>query len=210
LLHDGIIKIADFGLAKVVDSATPNRLQTFSGTPLFMSPQIIKQETYNELADIWSLGVTFYFMLFRHYPWNEANPLKLLKKIELKVANLVPEGAILLESTRDLLQRMLVIDERHRITWEEFFAHRAIQLKDDAASPAVSEIEDITTTNFLIMRESQSEQQQEEIQEFGRRQTMHHEISQNSLVRARRARDYLEFERQCGVFFINVAKGLVS
>lgn len=47
-----------------------------------MSPQIIKQESYCDLADIWSLGVTFYFMLFGHYPWNEANPLKLLKKIE--------------------------------------------------------------------------------------------------------------------------------
>jgi serine/threonine-protein kinase ULK/ATG1 len=50
-----------------------------------MSPQIVKQEAYSELADIWSLGVTFYYMLFRHYPWNEANPLKFLKHIEMKV-----------------------------------------------------------------------------------------------------------------------------
>lgn len=33
---------------------------------------------------MWSLGVTFYFMLFREYPWEEVNPLKLLKKISHK------------------------------------------------------------------------------------------------------------------------------
>jgi serine/threonine-protein kinase ULK/ATG1 len=47
-----------------------------------MAPQIIKQESYSSLSDIWSLGVTLYFMLFRTYPWEEVNPLKLLKKIE--------------------------------------------------------------------------------------------------------------------------------
>lgn len=96
-----------------------------------MSPQIIKQETYNELADIWSLGVTLYFMLFRQYPWSEVNPLKLLKKIEQKVANLIPDGAPISETTRDLLKRMLVVDEKHRLTWEDFFAHPAVRISDD-------------------------------------------------------------------------------
>lgn len=152
LLHNGVIKVADFGLAKVLDhSSQSSHLQTFSGTPVFMSPQIIKQESYNSLSDIWSLGVTFYFMLFREYPWEEVNPLKLLKKIEHKVANLIPEGCTLSEPTKDLLRRMLVVDESKRITWEEFFNHRAIC---NEAEPFTmlnpNAEEDITLNNFVI------------------------------------------------------------
>lgn len=54
-------------------------------------------------------------MLFKEYPWEDSNPLKLLKKIEHKVENLIPEGATISEATRDLLKRMLVIDENRRM-----------------------------------------------------------------------------------------------
>lgn len=71
-------------------------------------------------------------MLFGHYPWNEVNPLKLLKKIETKIDNLIPEGATISDSTRDLLLRMMVIDEKKRITWEELFNHKAITIDEDS------------------------------------------------------------------------------
>lgn len=151
LIHDGVVKIADFGLAKVVDPNSQNRFQTFSGTPLFMSPQIVKQEAYTEVADIWSLGVTLYFMLFRQYPWNEANPLKLLKRIEQKVQQLVPEGATISEAALDLLQRMLMIEEKDRITWEELFTHKAInQVGGDFSTLSTEVVEDLTVKSFLI------------------------------------------------------------
>ena len=115
-----------------------------------MSPQIVKQEAYTEVADIWSLGVTLYFMLFRQYPWNEANPLKLLKRIEQKVQQLVPEGATISEAALDLLQRMLMIEEKDRITWEELFTHKAInQLGGDFSTLSTEVVEDLTVKSFL-------------------------------------------------------------
>ena len=94
---------------------------------------------YNSSSDIWSLGVTFYFMLFKEYPWEDSNPLKLLKKIEHKVENLIPEGATISEATRDLLRRMLVIDENRRMQWDEFFNHKLIKTE-----------EPLHTSNFQI------------------------------------------------------------
>lgn len=42
LLHDKIVKIADFGFSKVVESGMNEPiLDSFVGTPLYMSPQIL-------------------------------------------------------------------------------------------------------------------------------------------------------------------------
>lgn len=41
LIHDGIVKIADFGFAKVVDNVNESSIQTFLGSPLYMAPQVL-------------------------------------------------------------------------------------------------------------------------------------------------------------------------
>lgn len=58
LVHDGILKIADFGLSKVGELGV-----THVGTPYTKAPEVYKGRgriTYNNKADIWSLGVIFY------------------------------------------------------------------------------------------------------------------------------------------------------
>ncbi|CAD8126994.1 unnamed protein product [Paramecium sonneborni] len=215
LLHNGQVKVADFGLAKVMDQSNQSgKFQTFSGTPVFMSPQIIKQESYNSLSDMWSLGVTFYFMLFREYPWEEVNPLKLLKKIQHKIDNLIPEGCTLSEPTKDLLKRMLVIEENNRISWQDFFNHKAIKIEQDPQFTLSTQdtVEDLTLNNFLIQSASLSlsDKEQDEMQEYGRRQTLNYLAHQNILNRARKAKDHLEFEKSIGYYFLQVAKELES
>lgn len=58
LLKNGIIKIADFGFAKQSDNGS--FLRTILGTPLYMSPQLLKEENYTYKCDIWALGIIFY------------------------------------------------------------------------------------------------------------------------------------------------------
>lgn len=67
LLKAGQIKICDFGLA--VYCKEGNRLLRYCGTPFYMSPQIIWKKYYTSKADIWSIGVIFYEMLFGYTPW---------------------------------------------------------------------------------------------------------------------------------------------
>jgi serine/threonine protein kinase len=55
------LKIADFGLAKNFEESV---IKTMAGTQRYMSPEIMNTSTtYNEMADIWSLGATFYEMM---------------------------------------------------------------------------------------------------------------------------------------------------
>ncbi|KAF8200853.1 CAMK/RAD53 protein kinase [Pholiota molesta] len=66
-----LIKVADFGLAKVVDSLT--MLRTMCGTPSYLAPEVIKEPAngYDNLVDSWSIGVIVFSMLTNQGPFIE-------------------------------------------------------------------------------------------------------------------------------------------
>lgn len=41
LIHNSVVKIADFGFARVVDSVNEEAILTFLGSPLYMAPQVL-------------------------------------------------------------------------------------------------------------------------------------------------------------------------
>lgn len=62
LLHNGNIKIADFGFAKLLSS--DDYATTILGSPLNMAPEVLGGNQYNNKADIWSIGACIYEMLY--------------------------------------------------------------------------------------------------------------------------------------------------
>ena len=48
------LKISDLGFASKVDKE--KGLELVLGTPLYMAPELVKQQKYNEKVDVWSLG----------------------------------------------------------------------------------------------------------------------------------------------------------
>lgn len=75
------IKLTDFGFAKYYDN-TIDMSTTLCGSPIYMAPEIMKLKTYNYKADIWSLGVVLYELLFNEYPFIARNHFELVKIIE--------------------------------------------------------------------------------------------------------------------------------
>ena len=61
----GIVKVADFGLARVMslDTSTLTQVGVAMGTPLYMSPEQIEGRPVDSRSDIYSLGVTSYHLL---------------------------------------------------------------------------------------------------------------------------------------------------
>ncbi|UCE42186.1 MAG: protein kinase, partial [Candidatus Aminicenantes bacterium] len=57
---DGLIKILDFGLAKLADQSRVTQTGTTYGTASYMSPEQTKGERVDPRTDIWSLGVVLY------------------------------------------------------------------------------------------------------------------------------------------------------
>jgi serine/threonine-protein kinase ULK/ATG1 len=58
LLHDGQIKVADFGFAKLM--IVDEYAKTVLGSPLNMAHEVINGKEYNNKADIYSIRVCFY------------------------------------------------------------------------------------------------------------------------------------------------------
>ena len=53
------LKIGDFGISKS-QSHTMSLAKTVVGTDIYIAPEIFGRMPYNEKADVWSLGCTFY------------------------------------------------------------------------------------------------------------------------------------------------------
>ncbi|XP_076014694.1 mitogen-activated protein kinase kinase kinase kinase 5 [Genypterus blacodes] len=81
LLNDhGEVKLADFGISAQI-TATLARRMSFIGTPYWMAPEVAAVEIkggYNELCDIWSVGITAIELAELQPPLFDVHPLRVL------------------------------------------------------------------------------------------------------------------------------------
>src|SRR5262249_49650687 len=77
----GVIKIADFGLAKSMKGDLElTREGVIVGSPLYMAPEQGRSEEVDHRSDIYSLGCTFYHLLTGRPPFLAATPVAVTTK----------------------------------------------------------------------------------------------------------------------------------
>ncbi|KAJ7782479.1 kinase-like domain-containing protein, partial [Mycena maculata] len=130
-----IVKVADFGLAKIVDSMT--MLKTMCGTPSYLAPEVVTQQNnsgYDSLVDSWSVGVILFSMLTNTNPFIETSVEDLKTRIAsrhidwtqlemLKYQDSQGGYYGLSDEVQDFIHRLLDFDPRQRMKLGDALGH---------------------------------------------------------------------------------------
>eukprot|EP01105_Mastigella_eilhardi_P008441 TRINITY_DN2047_c0_g1_i1.p1 TRINITY_DN2047_c0_g1~~TRINITY_DN2047_c0_g1_i1.p1 ORF type:complete len:295 (-),score=85.54 TRINITY_DN2047_c0_g1_i1:189-1073(-) len=76
---DTDVLVADFGLAKILQGDIMAR--TSCGSPFYVAPEVLMQEGYDNLVDLWSVGVITYTLLCGYLPFNGEQMVDTLQQI---------------------------------------------------------------------------------------------------------------------------------
>ena len=118
------IKICDFGVSKIL-SSPDEVMHDHCGTPAYIAPEVFENIGYCGYAcDIWSLGVTLYYMLGGEQPFKGKTLEELKKNIFLKKYDKIN---FISKEANDLIDKMLTVNPEERITLEEILKHQWIK-----------------------------------------------------------------------------------
>ncbi|EPB75661.1 hypothetical protein ANCCEY_05252 [Ancylostoma ceylanicum] len=127
------LKLCGFGVAVKKTDSKEKISGGRVGVSQFMAPEVIAAEEYGTAVDIWSSGVVLYLLLSGKLPFAGSAD---------QVYNDVKSGRYMLtgaswskisEQARNLVSRMLTVDDGERITAKEALQHEWIQCRETVA-----------------------------------------------------------------------------
>lgn len=112
ITRQGVAKVADFGLARLLDRHGQSLGLTQDGaalgTPLYMSPEQVEGKRLDSRSDLYSLGVTAYFMLTGRPPFQGTSALEVaVKQVRAEPDPLAIERPDIPLELCELIHRML-------------------------------------------------------------------------------------------------------
>uniref|UniRef100_A0A8D0A107 Mitogen-activated protein kinase kinase kinase 3 n=1 Tax=Sander lucioperca TaxID=283035 RepID=A0A8D0A107_SANLU len=124
----GNVKLGDFGASKRLQTIcmSGTGIRSVTGTPYWMSPEVISGEGYGRKADVWSLGCTVVEMLTEKPPWAEYEAMAAIFKIATQPTNpLLPSHTS--DQARDFIS-CIFVEAKHRPSAEELLRHPFSQI----------------------------------------------------------------------------------
>lgn len=130
------IKIIDFGMSKRLPRHK-EKLNALCGTPYYTAPEILAKK-YSHAADLWSLGVVLFVMLFGYPPFyvdpalygrkeNDMIYKKIRRGFDPKVrkgyGSHFPQAIPVSDEARDIISHLLVSEPKERLTALEALDH---------------------------------------------------------------------------------------
>ena len=139
-VHNKVLKIAGLGLENE---------ELFSE---FTSPEVLNGLD-SDVTNIWSLGVTFYRLLFGEFPFSGKNKDELLKNITKPKPLFDDHRNQIDKELKDILKKMLMDDPEKRITWEELYKEFPIEkISKKKEGKIAKKQEEIIEKNHFIQK----------------------------------------------------------
>jgi len=119
--------LSDFGLSQ---RFAHDGITVFSGSPLYMAPEIFSLQPHTERVDVWSLGVCLYVMVTGTFPF-VANTYEDLE--EKVLFDEIPPYCGLSEELLHLLRGMLLKDAQQRFSLVQVRQHKWFKIDERPA-----------------------------------------------------------------------------
>lgn len=135
-----VIKVADFGLAKVVHGGSDHSMTTTCGTPGYVAPEVLEQAGgYGPEVDVWSIGVILYILLCGFPPFYDENNAVLFQQIKKGDYSFPsPYWDDISDGAKDLVRKILQVDPKKRLTIKQCLDHPWIKSRDGANTAALA------------------------------------------------------------------------
>lgn len=121
LTSTGRILLCDFGVAaSLASNSVHSKRSTFVGTPYWMAPEVITEgKTYDQKADVWSLGITIYEMATGNPPLADVEQMRVIMLIPKTKPPRLPVDGDFSPAMRDFVAACLNEEPKERATSEE-------------------------------------------------------------------------------------------
>lgn len=117
------LKLGGFGNSIILQSEDP--IKGVVGTPNFIAPEVTRSDGYSFEADIWSLGCLTYFLFCGTTPF-EGKDAKEIMKHRLSKPLPLPDGVVISEEAKDLIDWMLELEPKKRPNLDAILDHQFI------------------------------------------------------------------------------------
>ena len=147
------VKIADFGLAKLVGEKKVT--STFCGTPQYFAPEVLESREshrgYDSACDLWSVGVIMYILLCGSPPFDESRPSHIASAPTRSIFEQIKAGISVQEhltgdvwegvspAAKHLVGKLLMVSPVRRISVEAALRHNWMRgIEDVPGSPTTT------------------------------------------------------------------------
>ena len=119
LLAEGMVaKLTDFGWSNYMQE--DEKRTTVCGTPIYLAPEIIKEQGHDERVDIWCIGVLLFELITANVPF-QGNDIETLKNNILRLKIAWPRDINL--DAKNLIMKILKLDPNARISLSDMLSH---------------------------------------------------------------------------------------
>src|SRR5271154_161911 len=109
---DGVVKVGDFGVARLAEGTSQAPSATIAGTPRYMSPEQARGRPTTPATDVYSAGVVLYEMLAGQPPFAQGSPVELGLRHLQDEPPMLPVGVP--RALREVVDRALAKDPADR------------------------------------------------------------------------------------------------
>ena len=142
-------KLTDFGWSNYIQE--DEKRTTVCGTPIYLAPEIIKEQGHDEKVDLWCIGVLLFELTTGSVPF-PGNDIETLESNILKLKIQWPKDINI--DAKNLIMKILKLDPKARISLPEMLQHHFItKYYPNASESLIKPDENIKYKPFIVSKD---------------------------------------------------------